>query len=186
MTESEFWGEYNDEDIKAEWVRGRVFVAPPATGLHSDINGWLLRLVAEFVEFHDLGLVRGPQFPVRLGHIQTIRIPDIIFVSKARSPKICPGYLDGAPDLVVEIVSRDSLPRDWRDKYGDYQTAGVREYWVVNPLSNCVEIYTLDHAKKYVQIQPDKEGRIRSKVLRGLYLQPSWLWRSPLPKLAPC
>jgi Uma2 family endonuclease len=184
MTESQFWGDYSDEDIKAEWVRGRVFVAPPATSLHSDINGWLLCLVAEFVEFHDLGLVRGPQFPIRLAHIRTIRIPDIIFVSKARSPRTCQGYLDGPPDLAVEIVSPDSLPRDWRDKYGDYQTAGVREYWVVNPLSNRVEIYSLERSKKYVQIQPDTAGRIHSKVLKGLYIQPQWLWRSPLPKLS--
>jgi Uma2 family endonuclease len=184
LTEAEFVAEYGDEDIKAEWVDGEVIVMAPVSGEHSDLNVLLIRLFAEFVEHHDLGLIRGSEFPMRLAAIKRVRSPDVMFVSNAKLSKLRPTYLDGAADLTMEIVSPDSEARDWRDKYADYQSAGVREYWVVDPLSKHVDAYTLGRSKKYSLIRPDDEGRIHSKVLKGLYLQPQWLWRSPLPKLS--
>src|SRR5579872_3934531 len=77
LTEPEFTEEYGDEDIKAEWVDGEVIVMAPVSGEHSDLNFWLMRLVAEVVERHDLGLVRGPEFPIRLAAIRRLRSPDI-------------------------------------------------------------------------------------------------------------
>jgi Uma2 family endonuclease len=185
LTEPQFWAEYGDEDIKAEWINGEVIVMAPISDRHSIINGWLYRLMWEFVEHHDLGVVHGPEFPMRLSSIRTIRIPDVMFVSKTKASKLHPTYLDGPADLIIEVVSPDSEARDWRDKYRDYQNAGVREYWVVDPLSSRVDMYSLDRLKQYTQIQPDKDGRIHSKVLKGLYIKPQWLWRSPLPKLSP-
>jgi len=184
LTESQFWNEYGHEDIKVEWVNGEVIAMAPISDRHSIINGWLYRLIWEFVEHHDLGVVHGPEFSMRLPNIRRVRVPDVMFVSKAKIAKVHPTYLDGPADLVIEVVSPDSEARDWRDKYSDYQTAGVREYWIVDHQSNRVEAYSLERSKKYVQIQPDTAGRIHSKVLKGLYIQSQWLWRSPLPKLS--
>lgn len=184
LNEQEFWAEYGDEEIKAEWVNGEVILMAPISDRHSIINGWLYRLIWEFVEHGNLGVVHGPEFPMRLSSHRRVRIPDVMFVSKAKAAKVHHTYLEGAADLVIEVVSPDSEARDWRDKHGDYQTAGVREYWIVDPLSNRVEVYSLERSKKYAQIQPDNAGKIHSKVLKGLYLQPNWLWRSPLPKLS--
>ncbi|MGD0464106.1 MAG: Uma2 family endonuclease [Tepidisphaeraceae bacterium] len=182
MTESQFEAEFRD--IKAEWVDGEVIIMAPVSREHSDLNVWLLRLFAEFVDHHDLGQVLGPEFPMRVVSIRTWRSPDIMFVSKSRFSKFHPTYLDGAPDLIVEIVSPDSEARDWRDKYIAYESSGVREYWVVDPLAKRVDAYTLGRSKRYSLIQPDDEGRIHSKTLKGLFVQPQWLWRSPLPKLS--
>ena len=143
LTEAQFRAEYGDEDIKAEWVDGEVIIMASVSREHSEINVWLLRLVAEFVEHHDLGQVLGFEFPIRLASIRKSRSPDVMFVSNAKLSKLRPTYLDGAPDLTMEIVSPDSEARDWRDKYADYQSAGVREYWVVDPLSKHVDAYTL-------------------------------------------
>jgi len=184
LTEPEFRAQYADEDIKAEWVDGQVIVMAPVSREHSDRNVWLLRLIAEFVEHYDLGQVLGSEYPVRLSSIRRSRTPDVMFVSKSKFAKLQPTYCEGAPDLIMEIVSPDSEARDWRDKYADYQTCGVREYWVVDPLSKHIEAYTLGRSKQYSQIQPDEAGRVHSKVLKGLFIQPEWLWRSPLPKLS--
>lgn len=181
MTESQFEAEFRD--IKAEWVDGEVIIMAPVNREHADLNGWLFRLVCEFVEHHDLGVVFGPEFPMRLAFLRTWRIPDIMFVSKAKISKLRPTHLDGAPDLVVEIISPDSEARDWRDKYSIYESSGVREYWVVDPLGKRIDVYSLGRSKRYSQILPDDEGRIYSKAIRGLYVRPDWLWRSPLPKL---
>ncbi len=182
MTEKQFEA-WADEDVRAEWVDGEVIVMAPVSGQHSDIGLWLLRLVSDFVEARKLGLVRGPEFQVRFASRRRRRTPDLLFVSHARSRRLRRTYLDGAPDLIMEVVSPDSESRDWRDKYLEYEAAGAREYWIIDPLSKRVEAYRL-HRRKYHRLD-EIDGKINSKVLRGLYIRPNWLFRSPLPLLTP-
>lgn len=184
VTEKEFEARYWDEDLNAEWVDGEVIVMAPVSGEHSDLNIWLLRLFCEFVDHHDLGIVRAIEFQIRLAAVRQRRNPDVLFISKSRLSKLRPTYLEGAPDLAMEIVSPDSVARDWREKHEAYEASGVREYWIVDPTQKRVEAYALGRGKRYSLIDPDGQGRIRSKVLRGLYIRPEWLWQSPLPKLS--
>ena len=104
-----------------------------------------------------------------------------MFVARERSGLVHRTYLDGPPDLVVEIVSPDSVARDYREKYLDYQAAGVREYWIVDPLSQTLEASRLEDAA-YRPIA-EADGRVSSAVLPGFFLRPEWLWRQPLPKV---
>lgn len=53
----------------------------------------------------------------------------------------------------MEIVSPDSVARDWREKYFEYQRAGVREYWVLDPLVPTIEAYTLGKSGDYHRIK---------------------------------
>ena len=84
-------------------------------------------------------------------------------------------------------MSRSSLPdsvsRDWREKYLDYESAGVREYWVIDPNAQRVEAYALNSENRYLRIN-EKDDKIASTVLSGFYLRPSWLWQQPLPLTA--
>ena len=181
MTEAEF-ERWADADVHAEWVDGEVILMPPVNLEQSDLFMWMARLLSEFVEHHDLGKVLGPEFTVRLPRQRRRRVPDLLFLSTSRLNLLRPTYLDGPPDLSIEIVSPDSVVRDWRDKYQEYQAAGVREYWVVDPTSRRAEAYVLE-GRKYVLL-PEEGGRIASRVLKGFYLKPEWLWKSPLPRVA--
>jgi Uma2 family endonuclease len=89
-------------------------------------------------------------------------------------------HFEGAPDLVMEIVSPDSVTRDWRDKYRDYEAAGVREYWVIDPLEQRMETFALDVNGSFGRIS-ERDGRIESTVLPGFFLRPSWLWERTPP-----
>jgi Uma2 family endonuclease len=184
MTEKEFleWCRYQ-EGIKAEWVDGEVIVMAPASGEHVDLDGWLYRLVSEFVEIRELGIVRGPEFAARFASRRRLRVPDLMFISKARMKLLKPNHLEGAPDLIMEIVSPDSETRDRREKYVDYEAVGVREYWIIDPLTETVELYVLGRNKKYRRILAI-DDKLKSQVLRGFYVREEWLWRRPLPKLA--
>lgn len=75
------------------------------------------------------------------------------------------------------------MSRDYREKFFDYQAAGVREYWIVDPLSQKVEAYTLGKDKKFTLIQP-KNGKIASIALPKFYLDPTRLWQKKLPKVS--
>ena len=182
LTERQFV-DWCPAEMRAEWENGEVILMPPENIGQSDREGLLLAVVRLFVEHHDLGRVFAGSAQVRLPTQRRRRVPDLVFVSTARLHLIRDTFIDGPPDLAVEIVSPDSVERDWVTKRAEYEAAGVREYWIVDPRHERFVAYAL-HGKKYRAVRPDDDGRVHSKVLKGLYVRPAWLWRSPLPKVA--
>lgn len=181
VSEEEFVA-WCDEDVKAEWVDGEVIVMSPSSFEHVTLDGWLLSVLRIFAEHHDLGAVAGPELQVRFANQRRRRVPDVLFVAKARRQVVHENHVEGAPDLIMEIVSPDSVSRDWRQKYQEYEAAGVREYWVLDPLSQSGEAYALSAENKYNSIE-EHDGKVASTVLPGFYLRPAWLWQEPLPKV---
>lgn len=180
MSEQEFEA-WCDEDVKAEWVDGEVVLMSPENTEHIEVAQWLFRVTVDFVESRDLGQVISREFQVRLPRQRRRRGPDLLFVAKDRLNLLKGTYFDGAPDLIAEVVSPDSVSRDWREKYLEYERAGVREYWVADPLSSRVEAYALGKGKKFQAIA-ESEGRITSTVLPGFCLRPAWFWTRPRPR----
>jgi Uma2 family endonuclease len=182
MTEEEFEA-WCTEDVKAEYVDGEVIVHSPVRIEHSGLNGFLIALMRMVAEHHDAGAVYGSEVQVRL-RPRLRRVPDVVFVAKGHLDIVTPTYIDGTPDLVVEIVSPDSVDRDWQKKYLEYQAAGVPEYWIVDPQYQQLRVYRLGKDKRYQSLPEDKKtGRVRSEVLRDFWVQPAWLWQEPLPPL---
>lgn len=60
--------------------------------------------------------------------------PDIGYVGPDKLEHVLPGYVAGAPDVAIEIVSKDSGERDYVTKRAKYEKAGVGEYWIIDPL----------------------------------------------------
>jgi Uma2 family endonuclease len=189
MTEEEFVA-WADEDTRAEWVDGEVIIMSPANLEHCGLNAWLTTLMVAFVEEHGLGVVL-PDATVRLARQRRRRVPDIWFVAESRRHLLRESHVEGPPDLVIEIVSPDSQSRDWREKYLEYQAAGVREYWVIDPMSRHVEAYALEPVppsegsaateNQYRRLE-EREGIIASTVLPGFRLRTAWLWPQTRPK----
>ena len=182
MTERQFVHWSTPEPLPAEWVNGEIYLMSTPSFMHQVLSGWLYRFLCGFVEFHDLGLVLMP-LTTRLADVPSRRDPDLLFLAKSRLHLLRENHLEGPPDLAVEIVSPDSAVRDWRTKHAEYAAAGVREYWIVDPLTREFAAFTLSR-KKYRPLPTDNDGRVDSKLLKGLYVRPAWLWRSPLPRLA--
>ncbi len=168
-----------DEDIKAEFVFGEVIVHSPVSLRHNRLTWFLGRLLLRFVEKHDLGEVLGPEFQVRL-QPGLRRVPDLLFVSRERAEIIQENHVEGAPGLMVEIISPDSEERDWREKYQEYEQAGVREYWVIDPYSQVMVVYRLGEEGRYRRVALE-EGIYHSEAVAGFWLRPDWLWQEPLP-----
>jgi Uma2 family endonuclease len=179
MTEAEF-SEWIDDKTRAEWVDGEVIVMAAVSLDHGKTVSWMNHLTEDFVEFHNLGTVHGPEILVRLPKVNRRRLPDVVVVLKARSSILRPNVIDGPPDLIVEVVSPDSVSRDWQQKYLDYAAAGVKEYWVIDRLAGQMEAYTLRPGGRYRQIE-EADGKLASVVLKGFYLRPDWVlgnWRT--------
>lgn len=177
MSEEEFEA-WCDEDVKAEWIDGEVIVHSPAQARHVLIAGFLLNTMGLFVRHTDLGVVMGPEFQIRLPRRR--RVPDVIFIRKDRLQLIQRTHLDGPPDLAVEIVSPDSVERDWREKYLEYEANGVGEYWVIDPSNEQVRVYVLNDQRQYAAV-PEENGVLKSAALPGFWVRSEWLWQEPLP-----
>ncbi len=187
LTEDEFvaWCQ-RFEKIRAEWVDGEVVIMSPVNAVHMRIGEFLLRLLADYVEARDLGEAHGGEFThrFRAGTRLLRRVPDLWFLSKERLHLLQPTYLDGPPDLALEIVSPDSEDRDYHDKREEYQAAGVLEYWIVDPINEAVVAFRRDAETSAFTRIPESADRLDSAVVPGFFLKPEWLWRKPLPKVA--
>jgi Uma2 family endonuclease len=183
MSEEEFVAWSFREEISSEWVAGEVIVMSPISAEHDRIYHWLTVLLSTYVEHRDLGSVHGPELQVRFAGPPSRRQPDILFLSTAHSDRLRKTYVDGPPDMIVEIVSPESVSRDWRVKYLEYEAAGVSEYWVIDPLAERVELYVLSADKKYDSIA-EREEWLVSTAISGFRIRPEWLWPATRPKVA--
>jgi len=175
------------EDTWAEWVDGEVIVLTPAERKHQEIKGFLYGLIREFLHYRVGGQVLDAPFLVRLPEpLRRGREPDILYVSNESASLLKETYCDGAPDLIVEVTSPESLARDRGEKYVEYEAAGVKEYWLVDPDRQQAEFYRLGENKRYRSILPSEQGIFTSEVLPGFRLKLDWLWREPSPSVVTC
>jgi len=179
LSYEEFLRQY-DEDTRAEWVDGEVVLLTPASDRHQDLSDFLTAALRTYVEVKKLGIVRSAPFQMKLGPTLPGREPDLLFVAKKHRSRFKENYLDGPADLVIEIVSPESRLRDRGEKLAEYEAAGVREYWLLDPEEKRADFYVLGDDGRYDRRRPQR-GRYLSEVLAGFELNVAWLWAEPLP-----
>jgi Uma2 family endonuclease len=173
-----------DEDTHAEWVNGKVVFMSPVSREHSNVLHFLVKLLGAFVEQHDLGEIHTEPFQMKTGLNLPGRSPDLIFVAKENAGRFRQNYLDGPADLVVEIVSPESRGRDRGEKFYEYEEGGVREYWLIDLPRQKAEFFQLGPDGRYQSVAVPPDGRFKSAVLTGFWLNVDWFWQRPLPKLS--
>ncbi len=177
LTYEEFlaWG---DEDTLAEWVDGDVIMTSPASFEHQQIVRLLVSTMGVFVETHQLGIVLSAPFQMKVG--ERGREPDLLFLGNEHRDRLKPTYLDGPADLVVEVVSPESVSRDRGDKFVEYEQAGIQEYWLLDPRRKIAEFYRLDAQGRYQTVQSGETGEFHSAVIEGFWVRIDWFWRPPM------
>ncbi len=168
-----------DEKIRADLLDGKIIRDSPAIPKHVLVITWLTTLLNHFVHEFDLGVMLTATVTVRLTAYNAPE-PDICFIRKSRQAIVNDRYVDGPPDLCVEVISKSSRKYDRGRKFVLYAEHDVKEYWIIDPLKNTVEFYQ-NQSREFVNIPPDEQGRVHSKVLPGLWLKPEWLVAEPLP-----
>lgn len=182
MTFEEFL-EWTDEHTFAEWVDGEVIVMSPVSLAHQDVADFLAALLRFFTEAKRLGRVLTAPFLMKLDVRPSGREPDIVFIASERTDRLKRVFLDGPADLAVEVISPDSQTRDRVDKFHEYEEAGVREYWLIDPTRKQAEFYRLGSNGIYSAVTIGDDGIFHSDVIEGLWLKVDWLWQDPLPTL---
>ena len=169
-----------DEDAWAEWVDGEVVMVSPVSERHQDLAGWLLVILRSYCEAKGIGKVIPAPFQVRLLTPPRGREPDLLFVAQEHRDRLRETYLEGPADLVIEIVSSESRLRDRGEKFAEYEIAGVREYWLLDPERQRADWYRLDPEGRYRLAEADPTGVYHSEVIPGFWILVQSLWQVPL------
>lgn len=161
----------------AEWVDGEVSLMS-VTLEHQRIVEFLSRLMGLFVQVLRLGEVHTAPFVMRAAPGGSGREPDLAFVSAENRERVTSRQIAGPADLVIEVISEESVTRDRSDKFDEYQDAGVREYWVIDsrPNRQRADFYVLDASGRYRPNPIAEDGTYRSAVLPGFWLNVDCLW----------
>ena len=169
LTADDLW-RLGEGDTRRELVDGEVRETTPVGGVHGQVAARICRRLAEHVERHGGGevLVGDVGFVLHLPHDpERVRAPDVAFVTTARLPegRLPEGFLRGAPELAVEVLSPSDNPVEVQRKVRDYLEAGARLVWVIAPAARTATIYRADGSARLVREGDHLDG---DDVLPGL------------------
>jgi Uma2 family endonuclease len=161
------------DEPRCELLYGRLVMTPSPIVRHQLVVGAILRRLFDLVDREGGLAVDSPVDVVLADH--SVVQPDVIYVAKDRV-SIVSKRVQGAPDLVVEILSPGTARRDLGEKLRLYAEAGVREYWIVDPVLETFEFLVNEGDSFRVHLPA---GAIyRSPGITGLEIDPDSFWRS--------
>lgn len=133
---------------RAELIDGRMYMMAPPRRIHQEIVSQLTKVIGQYIDAHDDKCKVYPApFAVFLNQDALNYVePDISVICDM--DKLDEYGCNGAPDWIIEITSPTNPQNDYGVKLFKYRTAGVREYWIVNPQKNTVMVYDLENEKK--------------------------------------
>ena len=170
-TLEEFWALPEREDhARYELIGGYLFMVPPPNPPHGDVASRMIKSLASFVTLNNIaGDIHFPREAIYLsGESATYLEPDIMYVSQELRQKM--GTKRTSADIVFEFLSRTTNVYDRTTKADTYLALGVRELWLVDPITATIEVR---HAGKVGEILVWKVLRYsrgqnaKSRVLEG-------------------
>ena len=157
-----------DDGCRYEVIRGELYMAPAPRPLHQRVIIRLSFFLEAYLEERKLGTAFAAPIdvilPRKLGNpVQ----PDLLFIRSERRRIIGELNIQGAPDLVMEVLSPSNPAHDRSLKHELYAEAGVPEYWIIDPRARTVEIFVLRGAAYQLLGRFGEGESARSDLLDG-------------------
>lgn len=167
MSYDEFQTLPRDGSKRLELIEGEVFMTPSPNTRHQRAVVKLLRRLADFTDEQDLGEVFIAPYDIVFSKWTALE-PDLLFIRKERSAIVTDANVQGAPDLVIEILSPSNKAYDRKTKLREYEKAGVPEVWYLDPEERTAEILNLGSDGFYgVTAALSGNAAITSRALPG-------------------
>ena len=154
------------EGTHAEVIENQLYMPPTPTFIHQEISADLHGEIRAFVKQNDLGKIVAT-VNVHLDEDNVFE-PDLVFLSNENLHLVAGnGRVYGAPDLVIEILSASNKQYDRVTKKEIYARAGVKEYWIVDPITKETwGFFLVEHKFKELL---SSTGKIKSKLLKKTF-----------------
>lgn len=138
--------QFPDDGKRHEIIEGDHYMTPAPRTKHQSISLNLASAMRSVAKQNRAGLVFIAPCDVILSDENVVQ-PDVLFVSTARAANVTEDNIQGAPDLIVEILSESSRKRDEVTKRKLYEKFAVQEYWIVDPELETVKVFKLAQRK---------------------------------------
>ena len=167
---------------RVELFLGKVLkMSPGPNRLHQTIHSNLFLAIGKIIEKRPCKIFSAP-FDVRLpvskreGKSDTVVQPDLLVICD--ESKLDELGCNGAPDIVIEILSPGNSKREMKDKFELYEASLVPEYWIVDPEHQDIVLYTLNSDNKYYGSKPFVESeKVHSSVIKDLIIDVEEVFR---------
>lgn len=159
-----------DLKIKVEILNNKLIIMASLSFIHQKISSDLSFEMKSFVKKHDLGELLVAPMDTKFDEDNLLQ-PDILFISVRRYENIKANYIEGAPDLVVEIISPSNTQKEQAEKRDLYERKGVEEYWTIFPKKRSIKVEILENEIYQLFSEGTKEGIIQSSVLEGFEIK---------------
>jgi Uma2 family endonuclease len=159
-----------DDGRRYEIIEGVLYVTNAPDIDHQFTVSEIVYQLKRFVDEHQLGYVLTAPFEVHLSEKSRPVLPDVLLIKKERWPGRGAKFFKGAPDLIVEVLSRSTSRTDQVVKFNAYEQAGVAEYWIANPRAQSVQVFTLSGVEYALMKDFVGDEVVESAVLPGLQI----------------
>lgn len=157
-----------DDGKRYEIIKGALYMTNAPNMDHQYTVTEIAAELRNFVKAQKLGRVFVAPCEVHLSETSRPVQPDIFFIQQAHLPKGRAPFFEGAPDLIVEVISPSTARLDRVIKFTEYEQCGVAEYWIVDPQARVVEVYVLSRGEYGLLGTFKDEDTIQSQVLAGI------------------
>ena len=161
-----------DDGQRYEVIEGVLYVVNAPSYEYQYTTTKIASKLEQFVDASQAGVVLTAPFEVHLPDIAQPVQPDVLFIPADKQPEAGAQIFTGAPALIVEVLSPSRLRLDQHIKFGAYEQARVREYWIADPKTRSVIVYILPQdSREYAVSGQFAPGEItQSAILPGLQL----------------
>ncbi len=132
-----------DNDMRYEVIEGELYMSPAPRPKHQEVIALLYGYLWEYLKDKPIGKVFFSPIDLILPDLATPVQPDLLFIPNERLDIVQENFIEGVPDLIVEVLSPSNPSHDRNTKFKIYARAGVQEYWIIDPDARTVEINVL-------------------------------------------
>ena len=161
-----------EEGAPYQLIEGELIISPAPRIIHQRIIARLYRLLDDYVEKNKIGEIFLSPVDVYFSDLNTFQ-PDLVFVSKEKSNIVGEMKIEGAPDLVIEVLSPEHAYYDLKTKKHIYEKYKVKEYWLVDPIESTIEVFTLAGEKFQLFSKMTVKDSIKSNLLKEFKVKTS-------------
>jgi Uma2 family endonuclease len=161
---------FPDDGKRHELIDGEHYVTPSPSTKHQAVSGNLHFLLRAWLEEHPVGRVFYAPFDIVFTQFDVVE-PDLLYMSNERAAAILTEkHVTGAPEIVIEIVSKGTRKRDETIKRRLYERSRVAEYWVVDPELDVVRVYRAESGRfgRPLELSAEAGDVLRTPQLPGL------------------
>ena len=156
-----------EEGAPFQLINYDLIMSPSPVPLHQSISFELSREIGNFLKAtNNKGFAVSAPMDVKFDHGNVFQ-PDLIYITESKKAEIVKERIEGAPDIVIEILSPSNAYYDLRQKKDIYEKYGVTEYMIIDPIQQNVEIYVLKEAVFVLDQKVKHPGTFHSNVLKG-------------------